>query len=113
VLYNGDLGWGIGTHIGRVYRSDVRGWIFVSTYDDAGTGWASNQLFFVELVDSTAGPRVFRVSPTINAYDEYWTEAFASLDFASQHVWWGANWNGTDNQELYRATLCDRWWEAM
>jgi hypothetical protein len=56
---------------------------------------------------------VWRVAPTFNDYQDYWSEAFASLDFQAQHAYWGANWDGANNLELYQATLCDRWWEAL
>jgi len=72
-----------------------------------------NQLFFVELLPETSAPRIWRIVPTMNAYDGYWSEAFASLGAEAETVWWGANWNGTDNLELYRAQLCPRWWEAI
>ncbi len=112
ILYKGDLGWGASLHIGRIYDNAVRGWFFLSTYGSGGTGW-DHQLFFAELVPESAGPRMWRLSHTMTSDDGYWTEAFASLDFAAGHVYWGANWNGTSNLELYRATLCDRWWEAL
>ncbi|HEV8324173.1 MAG TPA: hypothetical protein VG389_21320 [Myxococcota bacterium] len=112
VLYQGDLGWGNSTHFGRVYEPSVAGWAFVSTYTDSETNWGANQLFFLELVPEALGPRVLRVAPSMDAYVDYWSEGFASLDFAAGHVYWGANWNGAAELELYRATLCDAWWEA-
>lgn len=113
VLYHGDLGWGAGFHFGRVYDPAVRGWFFLSIIDETDETWASNQLVFVELVPLAAGPRIWRVAPTMNEYSDYWSEAFASLDAESQNVYWGANWNGADNLELYRAQLCPRWWETL
>jgi hypothetical protein len=114
ILYHGDIGWGSGMHFGRVYDPAVRGWMFMSTYADAAeASWGYNQLYFVELLPESSAPRIWRVVPTMNAYVDYFTEAFASLDAASQTVWWGANWNGADNLELYRAQLCPRWWEAV
>ncbi|MFH2006636.1 MAG: hypothetical protein ABI333_08635 [bacterium] len=113
VLYAGDLGWGNGNHIGRIYEPHIRGWFLMSTYTDSVDGWAANQLFFVELVAESAGPRLWRITPTVTAYDGYWAEAFASLDFGAQHVYWGGNWDGADNLELYQATLCDQWWDAL
>ncbi len=113
ILYQGDIGWGIGTHIGRIYDPAVRGWVFLSTYSDAAGGWAANQLFFVEITDAAAGPHLLRVCPTLNDYQGYWSEAFASLDFAARDVWWGANWSGQARLQLYRARLCDGWWRVL
>lgn len=113
VLYHGDLGWGSGFHIGRIYDPAVRGWFFLSIIADTNDSWAFNQLVFVELLPEASGPRIWRVAPTMNAYTDYWSEAFASLDAEAQNVYWGANWNGADNLELYRAQLCPRWWEAL
>ncbi len=112
ILYAGDLGWGTGTHLGRIYDSSVPGWFLLSTYGDAGT-WAAEQLLFVEIVDHADDPRLWRIGPTVNEYQDYWSEAFASLDHDAQHIYWGANWSGSSNLELYQATLCDRWWEAL
>jgi hypothetical protein len=112
VFYHGDLGWDNGTHYGRIYDPSVPGWFFVSTYGDPADAW-SHQLFFVEIARADSGPRFWRVSNTFTQYDGYWTEAFASLDFQAQRVYWGANWNGADNLELYQAALCDRWWETL
>jgi hypothetical protein len=112
ILYQGDLGWGASNHLGRIYDATVRGWLFMSTYGSGGAGW-DHQLVFVELVPESAGPRIWRVAPTMTSDDGYWTESFASVDFAAGHVYWGANWDGAGNLELYRATLCDRWWEAL
>jgi hypothetical protein len=110
-IYHGDKGWDIGFHMGRVYGPEVAGWFLLSTYTDGDVDtWAADQLFFVELAPSA---RVFRVSSTLNAHDGYWSEAFASLDVSAQHVCWCANWMGQANLELYRATLCDHWWDAL
>jgi hypothetical protein len=111
ILHNEDIGWGTGSHFGRVYLSHVTGWLFISTY--GGDTWASDQLFFVELVPIEDSPRIFRVAPTLNEYTDYWSEAFASLDFHGLNVYWGANWGGAGNLELYRAELCAGWWEVL
>ena len=75
--------------------------------------WAWHQLMFVEIVNAESDPRLWRVSPTFTEDDGYWTEAFASLDFQAGNIYWGANWNGEDNLELYQAALCKAWWEAL
>lgn len=111
ILPQADLGWGNGVHIGRIYDDRVRGWFFVSTYGDGGNAW-THQLFMVEILPAASGPRIWRIAPTIMADGGYWTEAFASLDFAAQHVYWGSNWDGSANLELYQARLCDGWWAA-
>jgi len=110
VIYQGDLGWNNGTHFGRIYDPGVPGWFLMSTYSDGGRGWAKDQLVMVELTDDH--PRLVRIASTMNEHTDYWSEAFASLDFDAQHVYWGANWNGSGSLQLYQATLCTRWWEA-
>jgi len=111
ILYAEDIGWGTGTHFGRIYLSGVRGWAFVSTY--GGDTWAADQLFFVEIAHVDDGPRIWRLAPTLNEYVDYWTEAFASLDFHAMNVYWGANWSGSADLEVYRAELCAGWWTAL
>ncbi|MFH1807107.1 MAG: hypothetical protein ABIJ09_00075 [Pseudomonadota bacterium] len=108
-----DLGWGNGIHIGRIDDSRVRGWFFVSTYSTGTSNWGTDQLFFVELVASSANPRIWQVTPTLNDYQDYWSEAFASLDFQAQHIYWGANWGGTAELQLYQAQLCAGWWDVL
>ncbi|MBN2493377.1 MAG: hypothetical protein JXR96_02200 [Deltaproteobacteria bacterium] len=112
ILYCGDIGWGVGFHLGRIYFPEVAGWFFISTYTER-QGWAADQLFFVEIEPADRDPRLFRVAPTLNSYEGYWSEAFASLDFQAQHVYWGANWSGQEALQLYQATLCTGWWEAL
>ena len=113
IAYWGDIGWDYSNHMGRIYDSNVRGWFFMSTYGELTTGWPAHQLLFVELVPQASGPRLLRVGPTVVGYSDYWTEAFASLDFQAEHVYWGSNWDGAANLELYQATLCSGWWNAI
>lgn len=113
VLGLGDLGWGNGIHIGRIYDDAMRGWFFISTYSDSTQNWGRNQLLFVELVAHDQDPRLWRISPTFNAYQGYWSEAFASLDFQAQAVYWGANWMGQNDLQLYQADLCSDWPETL
>jgi len=112
ILYQGDIGWGIGTHVGRIYNPEIRGWFFLSTYADEDSAWSANQLLMVEIALAEDDPKLFRITPTMNSYEDYWSEAFASVDFDARHLYWGANWNGTDNLELYQARLCPRWWDV-
>jgi hypothetical protein len=111
VLYQGDLGWGNSSHIARIRDPRVRGWFLLSTYGDGGNAW-SHQLLMVRIAPVSAGPRILRIAPTVSADAGYWTESFASVDFDASHVYWGSNWDGASNLELYRASLCDSWWSA-
>jgi len=113
VISNADVGWGIGWHFGRLYKPDPRGWAFMATEGADNAHWAWNQLFFFELVDAAMTPRYVRVSPTINVHQGYWSEAFGSVSFRADAVYWGGNWNGTAPLELYRAQLCPRWWDSI
>ncbi len=110
ILYQGDLGWGGSTHMGRFYDPAVSGWFFISTYG-GGADWSRGQLMMVEIKQASEGPRLLRVSPTLNAYQDYWSEAFASLDFTGTRIYWGANWMGQAELEVYQAELCPDWWQ--
>ncbi len=109
ILYQADLGWGGSTHMGRFYDPAVRGWFFLSTYGD-GADWSRGQLMMVELKNASENPRLLRISPTLNTYEDYWSEAFASLDFTGTRIYWGGNWMGQAELEVYQAELCPGWW---
>ena len=35
----------------------------------------------------------------------YWNECWASVDMVGDYVYWGGNWQGKSNIEIYRARL--------
>jgi hypothetical protein len=109
IMYQGDLGWGASNHMGRIYDANVRGWFFMSTYG-GGEPWSADQLLMIELKAEADGPRLLRISHTLNTYEDYWSEAFASLDFSGTRIFWGANWIGQAELQIYMAELCPGWW---
>ena len=65
-------------------------------------------------------PRIWRIA---NTYSRQWVdgvnvggyfaEAFASIDHVGNNIYWGSNWMGTDNLELYRVELPANWHEVL
>ncbi len=93
------------------------GWILMSTY--GGTGWAADQLMYVELVPNG---RVWRLGgfnkwdfspPSMNLDDrkaaQYFAECWASADSTGRYIYFGANYYARSNLELYRLELPDGW----
>jgi hypothetical protein len=93
----------------------------MSTYslERAAERWAANQLMLVELAPAASRPRIVRLGSTENRFlsgtkgNVYFTEAFASMGQvgtpAGAAVYWGANWDGADNLELYELRLPAGW----
>jgi hypothetical protein len=131
IIHYTECGWGMNQHIGRMSNPAMKGWALVSTYSTTDTTWSYNQLFMLEIKPSirTDGtvvpvgdrPRIWRLGHTQGNYygnvavtdgtksSWYFTEAFANVDMEGKHVYWGANWRGQDNLELYRLELPDDW----
>ncbi|MCL5271713.1 MAG: hypothetical protein M1457_14425 [bacterium] len=104
-----ELGPHANNHIGRMPKSRP-GWALFSTYTGLHDSWAYNQLFMIEVAPAESRPRIWRLGSTWNAYTgKYFSEAFASIDTAGQHVYWASNWLGSDNLEIYRLTLPANW----
>jgi len=61
-----------------------------------------------------ATPRIWRLCHTQNDYTgSYNQEAFAAISHDGRTIHWGANWNGTDNLEVYELQLPDQWWTSL
>jgi len=97
------------------------GWVLVSTYGarTPATGdshtWMDTQLLMLELCGE---PRVWRLAHTRcytaeHAEDEpeYFFEAFATVNAAGTHVYWGSNWGRLDPEytDAFVAVLPDEW----
>jgi len=86
----------IGLHFSG--NSDAkRGWVLVSTYGQSAVAksWMDRSLFMVQLRDR---PLVWRVAQTFTlqgADADYFAEAFATINRAGTHIYWGSNWNAT------------------
>lgn len=116
IWHMSETGWAINSHFATT-PSSLDGWTLWSTYSDAD-GWAANQLMLIEIAPASARPRILRLGSTENVWlggqrgdktGGYFTEAFASVDPQGAAVYWGANWMGSDNLELYRLELPDGW----
>ena len=109
-LHQGDFGWGNGWHFARMPKT-TPGWILLSTYrSGTNTDWGDNQLLMLEMKDRTSHPRVWRLGPTHNQYDEYYAEGFAAMSQFGDRLWWGAKWPGQANIETYEMPLPSDWW---
>ncbi|MEN6625149.1 MAG: hypothetical protein ABFD69_02855 [Candidatus Sumerlaeia bacterium] len=112
-----ELGWKTNYHVGRMINPAKKGWFLMATYstEDPAESWAANQIMMIEIRPAAERPRIWRLGPTYMRYGaagktkSYFTEAFASLDPTGNFVYWGCNWLGTDNLELYRMELPGDW----
>ncbi len=117
IFHMSEIGWGTNYHIAHMLNPDQKGWFLLSTYshESPADTWAANQLMMVEIAPAAERPRVWRLASTYNDFlksgkgNAYFTEAFASIDPQGSAVYWGANWMGTDNLELYRLELPENW----
>lgn len=117
ILHMSELGWKTNDHLGRMINPAKKGWMLMATYstEDAAASWAANQIMMIEIKPASERPRIWRLGPTYMRYgggkktQEYFTEAFASLDPTGNFIYWGCNWLGTDNLELYRMELPRDW----
>jgi hypothetical protein len=113
IFHMSEIGWATNYHVAAA----APGWVLFSTYslERAAERWAANQLFLVELAPASERPRIVRLGSTENRFlrgtkgNSYFTEAFASMDPEGRAVYWGANWDGSDNLELYELALGAGW----
>ncbi len=109
-LFHGHFGWGNGWHFARMPKT-TPGWILLSTYrSGTNTDWGDNQLFMLEMKDQANHPRVWRLGPTHNQYDNYYAEGFAAMSQFGDRLWWGAKWPGQANIEACEMSLPANWW---
>ena len=105
----------LGHHIARVYPN-IRGWAIFSIYDEANNYWGSNQIIAVELKNAADNPRIWRIASTQNFRGVNppgpggSTAPEIALSKDGTKIYFGSNWRGTDNFEVYEATLPDNWW---
>jgi hypothetical protein len=123
-----DAGYAANAHFARMLSPARPGWVLVSTYyspflpSTYPATWACNQLFLCEIKPLTEHPRQIRLGNTQNLWGAttatdkgawYFCEAFANIDPAGMNVYWGGNWDGMDNLEVYRVELPAGWWESV
>lgn len=127
ILHMSETGWPIGQHMGRVYTSNKKGWLLWASYSADRTYWSSEQLMMIEILPQAQHPRIWRLGTQCNTWGWpggskiiwYFAEAFASLDYSGNNVYWGANWMTStdpivsDNLELYRMELPPDWAEKL
>lgn len=118
IIHLSECGWGMNQHIGRL--TTVNGWALVSTYSSSDSVWSYNQIFLLEIAPVEDGPRIWRIGRTYNRrfidgvdVGGYFAEAFASINPAATAIYWGANWRGQDNLEIYRVDLPEGWEEVL
>lgn len=110
-------GYSWGQHIASQKNPALPGWTLMSITGKSGGGdeasFQVNQLVMLELKPWSEGPRLWRLGNTNNRYQNYWSEAFASLDTRGRAVYWAGNWRGTDNLEIYQLELPANWCDAL
>ncbi len=121
-------------HLGRGTLAS-KGWIMMSIYGTYHPEYIGDkrQLVMVELKPGVTGvwtaggaglvtvppdqqPRMWRLGPMYHKYmggTAYFTEGFASIDMSGTHIYWGGNWLGTTNMELYQMTLPTNWQQDL
>lgn len=117
IVYHEDLGWDVGGfHFGRFYNSEIKGWVYMTTYSeyDTSTSWLRNQAVMLELIPYTEHPRIWRITDTHNNYpgdDGYPREAYSPMSGDGRTIYWGADWPGGDRTvDTYKVQLPDDWW---
>lgn len=116
VLNMSEMGWGIGMHMARVEAPELAGWSLVSTYGGKGLPWASRQLFMLHMDGTILRVCHTNTGPTSGyaTKDEtYFEEAWASIDPAGNHIYWGCNQMGTKCLDLARAELWPGWHQVL
>jgi PKD repeat protein len=116
IMHMSETGWNFNQHMGRMYNPEKKGWLLMSSYANDNDSWANNQLFMLEIQShsSVPKPRIWRIASTYNAYNnQYFAEAFACLSPNGNNIYWGANWMGQDNLELYRVELPSNWHQVL
>lgn len=103
--------YGGGIHIGKIYDSKKRGWVFISTYNPTNVSWNSNMIFMIELKDAAENPRIWRITPTYNTYSgSYWDESPAAISLNGKNIYWTANWmNLFGHREVLKTELPSNW----
>jgi len=116
IMHMSETGWGFGQHIGRITNPNKKGWAIFSSYCIDDSTWSYNQIFLLEILHHKRHPRIWRIAPTYNSrwvngsdVGGYFAEAFAGIDHAGNNIYWGGNWMGSDNLELYRVELPPDW----
>ena len=116
IIHMSETGWTFGQHMGRMINKEKKGWLLMSSYDDIYDSWADNQMFMLEIKshNDEPKPRIWRIASTFNRYgNNYFAESFASISPDGNNIYWGANWMGEDNLELYRLQLPSNWHDEI
>jgi len=116
-----EMGYGLGQHMARISNPNKKGWLLMGTYTCSVDSWAYNQIFMLEIKPAIEKPRIWRLASTNNSWcgagttkvQRYFSEAFANIDYAGNNVYWGANWGGKDNLELYQIALPTDWEQTL
>ena len=131
LFYHADVGFETGWHFGRFYNSDIRGWVYVSSYSEtaSSSSFLRGHAFMLELKSWEKHPRIWRIADLRNNYreeaeDAYEREAFSPLSGDGQTIRWGADWitdAGGSNPRItstgvvntYEVKLPPGWWKLL
>ena len=103
----------LGHHFQRTYGQ--LGWALLNVYA-SGPYWGNEQVMAVELKNSSENPRIWRILNTYNSQGVNppssggSTAPQASITKDGTKIYFSSNWRGTDNFEVYEATLPKNWW---
>lgn len=125
IFHMGAFGWDWGQHMSRMIAPATKGWFLMSMAEGtSGTTWYSDTLVMVEIRPAAEKPRLWRLGQMTSKYmfpttgsdpkiERYFAEEFASISADGKTVWFGGNWYGTSNLELYRMELPATWMQDL
>ncbi len=112
----------INQHIGLISNPSKKGWFLMSTYQCYTGSWVDNQLMMIEIKPQAENPRIWRVGSTYNkaftscpseTTKNFFAESFANMDPSGNNIYWGSNWFGLDNLEVYQLELPQNWEKVL
>lgn len=107
--------WSVGMHFGKIYNRNLRGYVFINTYDKQVGHWAKNHNLLAAIPAQSAAPApVVRLSSSSNVYYDYRSEGSGALDFKGENIWSTANWGYRDGRgDVMRVQLPTDWAQAL
>jgi len=107
-----NFGWAMGFHYGKMPR-DKPNWLFMSTYSNDDSLWASNQFMMIEINSKTDNPKIWRISPAYNEFSgDYRDEAPAAINMQGNRIYFSSNWGGIlGHREVFFIQLPNQWHE--
>lgn len=115
LFYTGEFNGSLGYHISTNRNASLSGFALVSTYASRNWAWGRNECFALALGPAGNAPiqRIaqmpnFWIGPqpgSTSGKGNFYTEAYANLNYNGDCIYFGGNWYAKDNLELYRIEL--------